>query len=107
MPMGLPSGPGGGARNMGGSPMGGPFHHGPMGGPGMGPMMGGGGPMRGPLTGGGQNMNPAMAGPHSPGHKSMFSGSSFGCVREKIVCPRWCLIIDEMGCHSCPCGPGG
>jgi hypothetical protein len=38
-----------------------------------------------------------MGGPHSPGHSSMFSGSSFGCIRHQIVCPRWCLIIDEMG----------
>lgn len=110
MPMGMPmGGPGGGGGRGGGgsSPMGGPFHHGPMSSPGMGNMMGGGrGPMQGPLTGGGSSMNPAMGGPQSPGHSSMFSGSSFGCIRHKIVCPRWCLIIDEMGCHSCPCGPG-
>ncbi|XP_052096528.1 keratin, type I cytoskeletal 9-like [Mytilus californianus] len=106
MPMGMPSGPGGG--HGGSSPMGGgPFQHGQMSSPGMGSMMGGGGgnPMHGPMTGGGRSNNPAMTGPHSPGHTSMFSGSSFGCIRHQIVCPRWCLIIDEMGCHSCPCGP--
>ncbi|XP_063437143.1 uncharacterized protein LOC134718497 [Mytilus trossulus] len=105
--MGMPSGPGGsygGSSPMGG---GGPFHHGQMSSPGMGSMMSGGGgsPMQGPMTGGGRSNNPAMSGPHSPGHTSMFSGSSFGCVRHQIVCPRWCLIVDEMGCHSCPCGP--
>jgi hypothetical protein len=47
----------------------------------MGKMMGGGrGPMQGPRTGGGSSMNPAMGGPHSPGHSSMFSGSI------------WCLM---------------
>jgi hypothetical protein len=45
MPMGMPmGGPGGGGGSVGGgsSPMGGPFHHGPMSSPGMGKMMGGG-----------------------------------------------------------------
>lgn len=107
--MGMPSGPGGshgGSSPMGGG--GGPFNHGQMSSPGMGSMMGGGGgsPMQGPMTGGGRPNNPAMSGPHSPGHTSMFSGSNLGCIRRQIVCPRWCLIIDEMGCHSCPCGPG-
>lgn len=105
--MGMPSGPGG--SHGGSSPMGGgPFNHGQMSSPGMGSMIGGGGgsPMQGPMTGGGRSNNPAMSGPHSPGHTSMFSGSSFGCIRHQIVCPRWCLIVDEMGCHSCPCGPG-
>lgn len=28
------------------------------------------------------------------------------CIRGEIVCPAYCLIEDEYGCKSCPCGPG-
>lgn len=37
----------------------------------------------------------------------MFSGSGFSCIRGNLVCPQWCLVIDEQGCKSCPCGPAG
>ena len=36
----------------------------------------------------------------------MASYSSGECIREDIVCPRYCVMEDEWGCKSCPCGPG-
>ncbi|XP_069102510.1 uncharacterized protein [Argopecten irradians] len=84
-----------GGMSSGGAHMnGGPFGGGPMG-------MGGAssGPMRGPSAPG----NPAMGG---PGNK-MFSVMGFQCIRHRVLCPEWCRVVDENGCQSCPCGPGG
>lgn len=90
---------GGGPFHGGGpnsSPMGGVLSHGPMSAPSMGP----GGGMRGPRPGGGA-MGGAMGG-HAP--SSVFNPSR--CLR-RVRCPQWCLMVDEFGCQSCPCGPGG
>ncbi|XP_061190586.1 uncharacterized protein LOC133198519 [Saccostrea echinata] len=85
----------GGGPNM--SPMGGSLSHGPM----SAPSMSSG--MRGPHPPGG-GMGMSMGGPRSPGHASMFNPAQ--CLTQ-IKCPQWCLMVDEFGCHSCPCGPGG
>ncbi|KAK3579679.1 hypothetical protein CHS0354_000059 [Potamilus streckersoni] len=28
------------------------------------------------------------------------------CIRGNIVCPEYCIMVDEWGCKACPCGPG-
>ncbi|XP_033725361.1 loricrin-like [Pecten maximus] len=95
------SGGGMGGMSSGGAMMNvGPFGGGPMG---MGSSHSGAlsGPMRGPKAPG----NPALGGPSSTGH-GMFNAEGSNCIRHRIMCPEWCRIVDENGCHSCPCGPG-
>ena len=86
------------ASGGGGGPM---ASSGGMPGGSMGPGMG----MQGGLHSGG--MSSSMSGPSAPGHSgSMFSPMGMKCVRHRIFCPQWCLVVDANGCHSCPCGPG-
>ncbi|KAK3094764.1 hypothetical protein FSP39_005918 [Pinctada imbricata] len=77
-------GPGGG---MGGMGAGGPFH-------------GGGGPS----SGGPMGMSGMGGGPGAGGH-TLYNPSH--CLQKEIICPQWCVMQDEFGCRSCPCGPGG
>lgn len=80
--------------SMGG---GGPFHGG-----GMGASM----PNMAAMLGGPSGMGPSMGGQSHTGAAAMFNPVGPGCIRNNIVCPKWCLVEDENGCQSCPCGPG-
>ena len=88
---------GGGGGGMGGMGAGGPFHAG--GGPSSGGPSGMSG-MGGPGGMGGMGGGPG--GPSS-GH-TMFNPSH--CLQREVICPQWCVMEDEFGCRSCPCGPG-
>ncbi|KAL3884747.1 hypothetical protein ACJMK2_024856 [Sinanodonta woodiana] len=39
----------------------------------------------------------------------MYGGASHNggmeCIRGNIVCPEYCIMVDEWGCKACPCGP--
>ncbi|XP_071140947.1 cysteine-rich motor neuron 1 protein-like [Mytilus edulis] len=38
-------------------------------------------------------------------HGPSSSKGRVACLRDDIICPSYCLVIDESGCKSCPCGP--
>lgn len=55
-------------------------------------------------TGMGRISFPGFAMP--PSLTGGMSSYSIECIRDDIVCPAYCLMEDEWGCKSCPCGPG-
>ena len=52
------------------------------------------------------SLNGGMPSAMSGAMPGAMSGQSGECIRDDIVCPSSCLMEDQWGCKSCPCGPG-
>jgi hypothetical protein len=72
----------------------------------MGTSLGGGGMGEVSGVGMGGIRNGLMSVPRMFLHGPSKSRGHVACLRDDIICPTYCLVIDEFGCKSCPCGPG-
>lgn len=72
----------------------------------MGTSLGGGGMGEVSGVGMGGMRNGLMSVPGMFLHGPSKSRGHVACLRDDVICPTYCLVIDEFGCKSCPCGPG-
>ena len=72
----------------------------------MGTRVGGGGLGEVSGIGMGGMRNGLMSVPGMFLHGPSSSSGRVACLRDEMICPSYCLVIDENGCKSCPCGPG-